>query len=56
MNKMLLKKRIGFIEMDASSFCASCVPYPTDVLKCVHHHLPIVAAEANSDLLIVIKV
>jgi hypothetical protein len=56
MNEMVLTERIGFFMVEIKSFCDSCIPYPTEVLQRVHHHLPIVAAKANNLLLIVIKV
>jgi hypothetical protein len=56
MNKMILKERIGFFMVEVKSFCDSCIPYPTEVVQRVHHHLPIIAAKANNLLLIVIKV
>lgn len=52
----MLTERIGFLSVDVNSFCDSCIPYPTEVLKRVHYHLPIVAAGANNALLNVIKV
>ena len=56
MNQMMLTERIGFFMVEVKSFCDSCVPYPTQVLQRIHHHLPIIAAKANNLLLIVIKV
>ncbi|XP_028393421.1 dynein heavy chain 6, axonemal-like isoform X2 [Dendronephthya gigantea] len=55
MKEMILAKRIGFLSVDVTSFFDSCIPYPTEVLQRVHHHLPIVAAKANNVLLNVIK-
>lgn len=56
MKEMVLTERIGFFMVEVQSFCDACIPYPTEVLRCIHHHLPIVAAKANNLLLIVIKV
>ena len=56
MEKMVVKERIGFFMVDVNSFCYSCIPYPTQVLKRIHYYLPVVAGKANNLLLIIIKV
>lgn len=56
MKEMVLMERIGFFLVEVNSFCDACIPYPSEILRRVHYHLPFVAAEANNVLLIIIKV
>ena len=53
---MTKERRLGIIEVQASDFCDSCLPYPEKVIHQVHKNLPVVAAKRNEDLLNIIKV
>lgn len=56
MEEMVVAQRVGIFLIQADCFRDSCVPYPSQVLRGVHYHLPIVAAKSNNILATVIKV
>lgn len=56
MNKMVTSRRVAFVQIQASEFQKSCLPYPTVVVDVVSKWLPVIANRLNDELMTVIKV